>query len=221
MPTAITSRVLSLVAAIQAALARRQPAEDAVGREIARVRSGLKTWPPLTGGFPRNQHAATRHLPAALRAGNAATAGLLAAINPVIHFLPWRYSYPPRADAPDLAQNIAFAEILGPEAPLRTDALCLGLTLIGPETLYPAHRHPAVELYLVVAGTATWTLDGVVREHPPGAVILHPSQAVHAMQTHADPLLAIYFWTGTDVYTTSVYTPPAGAAAAHHNHSPN
>jgi gentisate 1,2-dioxygenase len=105
-----------------------------------------------------------------------------------------------------LGQNIAFAEIVGPAAPFRSDSVCLGLTLIGPETLYPAHRHPAIELYYVVAGIATWTLVGVSQDNPPGTFILHPSQAIHAMRTHAEPLLAIYSWSGSDVRTTSVYT---------------
>jgi mannose-6-phosphate isomerase-like protein (cupin superfamily) len=205
-----TARVLLLITAIQSALGRRPPAADAVDRELASVLSALEPLPPLTGQFPRNRHAATRHLPAAFQAGNGSTAGLLDAIKPVARQLPWRYRYPPRADAPGLGREIAFAEIIGPEAPYRSDSLCLGLTLIGPETLYPAHRHPAVELYLVLAGSATWTLDGVSREHPPGAFILHPSQAVHAMQTYAEPLLAIYTWTGPDVHTLSVYTPSAG-----------
>jgi len=206
MPATRSSSVLSLVASIKAAFARRKPVDDAVGREIQKVVSLLEPLPPLTGNFPKNSHAATRHIKAALQAGNESTAALLDTIEPVIRFLPWCYSYPPRDDALDLGQNIAFAEIVGPEAPFRSDSVCLGLTLIGPEKLYPAHRHPAIELYYVVAGTATWTLDAVSHDHPPGTFILHPSQAVHAMQTHAEPLLAIYSWSGSDVQTTSVYT---------------
>jgi mannose-6-phosphate isomerase-like protein (cupin superfamily) len=206
MPATRSSSVLSLIASIKATFERHKSADDAVGREIQKVVSLLEPLPALTGEFPKNTHAATRHIKAALQAGNESTAALLDAIGPVIRFLPWRYSYPTRDDTPDLGQNIAFAEIIGPAAPFRSDNVCLGLTLIGPEILYPAHRHPAIELYHVVAGTATWTLDGVSRDHPPGTFILHPSQAVHAMQTHAEPLVAIYSWSGSDVRTTSVYT---------------
>ena len=205
MSETTSSRIPSLVATVKTAFARRKPADDAVGREIRRVVSLLEPLPLLTGRFSKNNHAATRHIEAALQAGNESTVALLDAIGPVIRFLPWRYSYPAREDAPNLGQNIAFAEIVGPAAPFRSDSVCLGLTLIGPETLYPTHRHPAIELYYVVAGTATWTLDGVSHDHPPGTFILHPSQAIHAMQTHAEPLLAIYSWSGADVRTTSVY----------------
>jgi quercetin dioxygenase-like cupin family protein len=207
MPETISSRVLTLIASIKAELAGRKSAGEAIEGEIEKVISLLEPMPILAGGFPRSRQAATRHIHSALQGGNDSTVALLALIRPVIRFLPWRYNYPLRDDAPDLEQNIAFAEIIGPEAPFRSDSVCLGLTLIGPKTLYPPHRHPAVELYLVAAGTATWTLDGVSREQPPGSCILHPSQAVHAMQTGAEPLLAIYSWSGSDVRTTSVYTP--------------
>ena len=206
MSETTSSQISSLIASVRTAFARRKPADDAVGREIQRVVSLLEPLPSLTGEFPKNTHAATRHIKAALQAGNKSTTALLDVIGPVIRFLPWRYSYPPRDDAPDLGRDIAFAEIVGPAAPFRSDNVCLGLTLIGPKTLYPAHRHPAIELYHVVAGTATWTLDGVSHDHPPGTFILHPSQAVHAMRTHAEPFLAIYSWSGSDVRTTSVYT---------------
>jgi len=206
MSATTSAQVFSLIAAVKSTFVQRESNDDVVGREIAKVVSLLQPLPRLSDKFTQNSHAATRHIPAALQAGTATTAALRDAISPIIHFLPWRYSYPLRDDAPGLEQNIAFAEIVGPKAPFRSNSVCLGLTLIGPETLYPAHRHPAVELYYVVAGTASWTLDGASHDQRPGTYILHPSQAIHAMQTHTEPLLAIYSWSGTDVRTTSVYT---------------
>jgi mannose-6-phosphate isomerase-like protein (cupin superfamily) len=206
MSKTTSAQIVSLIAAVKITFARREANDDVVAGEIAKVVSLLEPLPPLSYEFTRNSHAATRHIRAALQAGTAATAALRDVISPIIHFLPWRYSYPLRDDVPGLGQNIAFAEIIGPEAPFRSNSVCLGLTLIGPETLYPAHRHPAIELYYVVAGTASWTLDGVSHDQPPGTYILHPSQAIHAMQTHIEPLLAIYSWSGADVRTTSVYT---------------
>lgn len=202
---AIRDRISALISAIRASYSQRPPGDDAVASEIKTVLSLLDVLPSLTGKFAKNGHAVTRHADAALQAGNESTAALVESIRPVIDYLPWRYSYPLREDAPDLGQRIAFAEIIGPEAPFRSDTVCLGLTLIAPQTLYPAHRHPAIELYYVVAGTSAWTLNKVTQEHPPGTYILHPSQAVHAMRAHAQPLLAVYSWNG-DVRTTSVYT---------------
>jgi hypothetical protein len=201
-----SSPILALVETIKIHFRRRQYLSDAVGEEIGRVLALLEPLPPLTGSFSRSDHPSTRHLEAALAGGGESTADLLAAIRPVVYDLPWRYSYAKRDDKPGLEDNMAFAEIIGPEAPYPSDRVCLGLTLIGPETLYPVHTHPAIELYSVAAGTATWTADGVATRNVPGAFILHPSQIVHAMQTHREPLLAVYSWSGADVKTLSAYT---------------
>jgi hypothetical protein len=56
---------------------------------------------------------------------------------------------------------------------------------------------PAVELYLVLGGTAEWQRgDEPWRRRPPGAFILHPSRIGHAMRTLEEPLLALYAWHG-------------------------
>jgi oxalate decarboxylase/phosphoglucose isomerase-like protein (cupin superfamily) len=65
-----------------------------------------------------------------------------------------------------------------------------------------------VETYLVVSGTAAWTMEDAglrsTRHHRPGTLILHPANLVHAMETGDEPLLAAYAWTG-DVETLSAY----------------
>ena len=205
----MTDKVTSipdLIGTIQTHFQRRKAIGDAVGKEATSVLSLLEQLPPLEGTFTRSYHPSTRHLGPAFEAGNASTADLIAAIRPIAFNLPWRYSYSKRDDAPRLEENIAFAEIIGPEAPFKSESVCLGLTLIGPDTLYPPHEHPAVELYYVAAGTATWIANGISSRNPPGAFILHPSQVIHAMQTHREPLLAVYSWSGEDVKTLSSYT---------------
>ncbi|MDR0717349.1 MAG: AraC family ligand binding domain-containing protein [Azoarcus sp.] len=151
---------------------------------------------------------------------DAATGAIFRAFLPQLDALPWRYSYAPRPDAPDIGERMAWAELVGPIAPFRSDKVCLGLTAIGPRLLYPRHYHPAVETYLVVSGAAAWTAAGITRIHPPGALILHPANIVHAMETGDEPLLAAYAWTG-DVETLSAYEDDAGAAASHAPGKPN
>jgi quercetin dioxygenase-like cupin family protein len=129
---------------------------------------------------------------------------ILAAFLPHLDALPWRYSYEPRVDAPDIGERMAWAELVGPIAPFKSEKVCIGLTAIGPGLLYPAHYHPAVETYLVLSGAAHWTADKITQEHPPGTLILHPSNLIHAMKTTDAPLLAAYAWTG-DIKTLSAY----------------
>jgi mannose-6-phosphate isomerase-like protein (cupin superfamily) len=123
---------------------------------------------------------------------------------PILADLPWRYSYKPRADAPDIGQRMAWAELVGPIAPFSSHHVCLGITAMDANLCYPAHRHPAVETYLVLHGTANWTAAGITRACPPGALILHPASIVHAMQATDTPLLAAYAWTG-EIETLSSY----------------
>jgi gentisate 1,2-dioxygenase len=100
---------------------------------------------------------------------------------------------------------MGWAELIGTEAPYKSDDFCLGFTLISPYTLYPEHRHPAIELYKVLSGTAEWTLEGATSKRVPGEVILHPSNKIHKMQTYDQTLLALYTWSGNDVVTLSEY----------------
>ena len=199
--------VLALIHEAKVHLQRAKLVPGDVAKEAGRVLTLLQEIPPLDGVFTRSSHPAAKHLGTALAGANAATAGFAKIIRPVAEYLPWTFGYETQRDAaPGLESAMGWAEIIGPEAPFRSARVCLGLTLIGPETLYPAHAHPAIELYYVIAGTALWTAGGVTHAQPPGSFILHPSQVVHSMQTAAEPLLALYTWSGEDVTTTSYFT---------------
>jgi hypothetical protein len=204
MPSTIPAQVRRLIATAQSLLTRRATQDDAVAREARRALSLLDPLPPLSGSFQKSDHPITAFIGDALKTSNT-TSSLLDAATPLLRHLPWKYNYTPRPDLPDLGQRMAWAELVGPEAPFRSNAVCLGFTLIAPHTLYPDHRHPATELYYVISGTAAWTLEGVSTLNPPGTFILHPSQSAHAMRTSDAPLLALYAWIGNDVTTLSSY----------------
>lgn len=173
----------------------------AVGAEIARVLAALDSARPWSAAsVPPSLHPSLR----ALAAFGDKDAILDGCFLPRAAHLPWRYGYESRPDAPGLEDRMAWAELIGPKAPIVSNAVGFGLTLIGPWTYYRPHRHPAVELYAVVAGTAFWTADGITDLRPPGSFILHPENVVHAMQTKDEPLLAVYSWTG-DIVSPSVW----------------
>lgn len=195
--------VLNVIAAARLVLSGRAAVPDEVGLEARRI-LGLEL-PLLTGSFDASSFPITEFIGDALKHGTSATRPLLEAAAPALPLLPWKYNYAPRADIPDPGRKMAWGEIVGPEAPFASDRFCLGFTLIAPHSFYPRHRHPATELYLVLAGTAEWTLDGDAVKRPPGTFILHPSGAAHSMRTFDEPLLALYTWSGADVVTLSSY----------------
>ena len=77
---------------------------------------------------------------------------------------------------PDLADQMGWGEILGPEAPYHDEHFCFGFTLLGKNTFYPSHLHPATELYVILSGHAIWTLDGISKVRGPGEFVLHMSK---------------------------------------------
>ncbi|OAM91408.1 dimethylsulfonioproprionate lyase family protein [Termitidicoccus mucosus] len=177
-----------------------------LSRELAGVLESLGAVDYRDGFLQPGAHPVARQFADPPHSADGTVVDALAAFLPLGEALPWRYGYTPRPDLPGLESRMAWAELVGPEAPFHSDRVCLGLTFIGPRVRYPEHAHPAVEVYFVLSGTALWTADGVTHPRPPGSFILHPSNVVHVMETRDEPLLAAYTWSG-DVRSPSVYTP--------------
>ena len=111
--------------------------------------------------------------------------------------LAWRQTY--GADELEAAflDNYGWTEIFGSAGPLSCRGMACGFLLLGPNTRYPRHHHPAEEMYLPLSGAAHWQqLDGIWRIRPVGAPIFHSADEPHAMQTSSQPLLALYLWRG-------------------------
>jgi len=118
--------------------------------------------------------------------------------------LPWYYHYEIRPGEADLSTHIAFAELVGPDGDMGAPDCRVGFTLMAPDTFYPLHAHPAIELYFVIAGTAEWRAGDTTRPVPPGELVLHRSGEPHSMRTFAEPLLALWSWSG-DLDTPAYY----------------
>lgn len=118
--------------------------------------------------------------------------------------LPWYYHYATRPGEADLTAQIAFAELVGPDGDMGAPDCRVGFTLMAPDTFYPLHAHPAIELYFVIAGTAEWQAGDTTRRVPPGELVLHRSSESHSMRTFAEPLLALWSWSG-DLDTPAYY----------------
>jgi quercetin dioxygenase-like cupin family protein len=197
--------LLRLRRALEAVIAVEAKDDVALAAEVERVVARLARVPDLAPARARpSDHPLTGRLEPSIAAVAAHFPDLAAALAPIADDLPWRYGYAPRADRPRLEDMMGWAEIVGPEAPFRSGEVCLGLTFIAAGTVYPAHRHPAIELYRVIAGRPVWTVAGRTFRPHPGDAILHAGNVDHAMTGGAEGLLAVYAWTG-DVVSPSVW----------------
>ena len=164
--------------------------------------------PPPKPGPART--VAVNHLDGALgRANGTPMEGLARAFAPVIRGSGWLSTEGYRAQGMDqrFFDNYGYVKYMGPGTNAPDRGISAGCTMLGPHIHYPAHAHPARELYLVLSGTAEWQRgEEAWAARPPGSFVVHPSMAVHAMRTAGEALLALYFWTG-DLTTESRLVP--------------
>jgi hypothetical protein len=93
--------------------------------------------------------------------------------------------------------NRAYIELVGPDGILIHDQFRFGIYWQQRHTVYPKHRHNALELYHIVSGTALWQMgDQNFEGRPPGASFEHLDRIDHATRTQDEDLLALWAWRG-------------------------
>ena len=92
------------------------------------------------------------------------------------------------------------SELVGPTSLIKHQSFRVGLFALIPEIDYADHAHPADEVYIVLAGSGSWSLDGgPYQVKKAGDIIDIPSMMTHAMRTGPTPALTLYSWSGDDV----------------------
>lgn len=184
-----------LIGAIQRGLGARHGAglPDVLERLGAQDIGAASFRVPEPNGLP-----VLRYLPQCIGEAMLLNPDLAAAIAAVEDELHWLQSsaYTDDVLGEGFSQNYGWAEIIGPNGFFPGDDFLLGLLMLGPERHYRDHYHPAPELYWPLTSASQWSIDsGPFVEKPQGALIWHPSMAMHATITRETPLLAVWAWT--------------------------
>ena len=135
------------------------------------------------------------HLRRALNNGRQERhAPFIHSIEAVADRLDWQYGYEkvPRG----LEKKYAYAELAGPNGPVLTDEVILGLVLFAPGCTYPAHAHDGIsESYICLSGAVSENDQGV---YAPGSLIFNPPDQLHRITVaDSNPSLLFYAWEGT------------------------
>lgn len=97
---------------------------------------------------------------------------------------------------------------------LADPSLRVGTVELPAGFVYPPHRHPAAEVYVVLTGELRWEVDGERFDAHPGSVVRHPPLAVHAMTVSAHgPAELLWVWypaTGDPHRVLAVDAEPVG-----------
>ncbi|WP_413990000.1 dimethylsulfonioproprionate lyase family protein [Labrys okinawensis] len=174
---------------------RRQPGD---GEAFLPV---LRDWPDCLARAPEEQPAL------------ASVTDALSGLSP---FLRWRQNPNYRVSPPNsgFLDGYGYSEIAGPYGLVEGGIRC-GVLLLGPHIFYPAHRHPAEEIYIPL-NLGAWQrgeaeiVAGGWTDRPAGAVIHHPPGVPHAMRAGERALAALYLWRGD--LATEARLDAAGAA---------
>ena len=120
-------------------------------------------------------------------------------------FIGW--GHPPEEFVPPgWAHGAAAATLLGPTGAIEgPDSDVFGLFYLSPGLDYADHWHDAEEFYLVLAGSAEWTVGDTTATYGPGDYTRTPSQAVHRIVTRDQPVLAIWGWSGDTSFDSYGY----------------
>ena len=150
-------RFAAFLAAVRGAYAAARDAEPALTADLDLVLAALDGLGGARVPVDPEDQPACGHLAAALDLAEAGpAAAVAAAARPFAAGLGWRHTYRVDDRLPGFSRNFAHAEIVGPPGPVPSQDLRCGLILMAPHTFYPVHFHTAVELYLVLGGTAEW-----------------------------------------------------------------
>lgn len=97
----------------------------------------------------------------------------------------------------EFSKRIFASELIGPNGLFKSSNIRIGLLIQHEHLSYPKHWHAAEELYLVLNGAAYWSTDDYPAIlYPPESFVHHKSRQPHNMTTQAEPLLALWGWTG-------------------------
>lgn len=108
---------------------------------------------------------------------------------------------------PEIANNMATAELIGPNGMIFCETLRVGLFAQSANLNYVTRQHAAEETFIMLGGSGYWQSDNSAPElRKAGDIIFHPSNIPHVSITKAEPLIAAWRWTGDIGYDKYILT---------------
>ena len=143
---------------------------------------------------PPEEKPVTSHLRRSINSGKLERlASFVRAIEAVSPSLNWQFGY--EKVPKGLESKFAYAEFAGPNGPIVTSEVILGIVLFAPKCIYPAHSHQGIsESYVCLSGSVSENHQGV---YAPGSLIYNPPQHAHRITVSSrEPALLSYAWMG-------------------------
>ncbi|WP_420585285.1 dimethylsulfonioproprionate lyase family protein [Ruegeria sp.] len=129
-------------------------------------------------------------------AGSDLTQKLIDAVKATTYLAHWKQTYSEDEVGAEFLRNYGYYELFGPTGHFHSTQLRGYVGYWGPGLNYDWHSHQAEELYLTLAGGATFCVDGDETFVGPNQTRQHQSWQSHAMVTTDQPILTFVLWRG-------------------------
>ena len=99
---------------------------------------------------------------------------------------------------PVITEGMFTAQVFRSNGAIAEEQITVGIFLVAPNVCYPLHTHEAAEVYYCLAGSVeiTHRFDPAPIHLKPEQCSVTPTGRLHALQTHEQPALLAYVWTG-------------------------
>ena len=111
------------------------------------------------------------------------------------HEAAWRETYKDTNIGEDFLNRFGCYCLVGDGGAFKSEKMAAYVVYMPPNLHYPWHEHPAEEMYVVLAGQATFRREGEKDEVlTAGGTSFHASNQPHAMTTGDHPVMAYVVW---------------------------
>lgn len=169
---------------------------------VARFKPSMRAWGDAWQAVTPAYLAAADFLCATSAAVDARAETLLTVFERHKKRLRWEQSYKKEEGlVPEaMLAGYGFAEIIGQRGPFISERIRAGIGIWGPDIVYPLHQHKAEEVYIVVSGSAEFTV-GSAKEigHKAGDVVYVESNTPHGFRTSGQSIVVYYLWQAGDL----------------------
>jgi len=176
--------------------------------EIEKFKVSMRAWGDTWQAVTPAYLPAADFLGATSASTHPRTQALLAVFEHHKNRLHWEQSYQKEeALVPEtMLAGYGFAEIIGRQGPFVSERIRAGIAIWGPDIVYPRHRHEAEEVYIVLTGSAEFTVGASGNQtHGVGDVIYVESNTPHGFRTTGQSLVVYYLWQADDLRQQSKF----------------
>ncbi|WP_245414670.1 dimethylsulfonioproprionate lyase family protein [Aestuariivirga litoralis] len=165
--------------------------------------AGQRVFERLRAGEGPIGAVAAQRLPVCHHNIGAALAGLAAEASPLPEMasafaavegrLQWTRRRNAEAVGEPFFSGHANAVLVGPGGLEQREDAWIGVTVMAPGIVYPDHDHPPEEVYIALSPGEWWNAEMDWTAPGPGGLIYNPPGILHAMRSHDEPFLALWF----------------------------